>query len=822
MKAILCLFLIASSAVFAQSVQRIPLKLTDAYQTNNVNQDVTYLIDGDHNTRFVPGYNFLIQPHNVIFDLSDYAPCKVTRIVLWDGAGSGYNCHLILVHADSGKEDTVFTFKGDYYNKSDTINLPVSKQFVASKLILRTVTGGSVYPDDLELWGTFSLHNDPVWSKPKIPIKNQMGVVAHPWDIDVVTYPEKYQAMKDLKVSAVRIYSDAYADKDAAGNYKLNPEGRGFQTETTFDRFKKESAGILTHICYQNQTLQVKQTWPSTIFSQLNFEYQFNNSRDSVSSYQSIAKDMFVLATRGGKNKNLPDYPVYNTPNWWEPKQQVVKGEGFYDLIEGGNEWNAWWGGMDTYLTGSQLAAAWSMMYDGHKGKYPLSGIKKADPNMMFTNGGIASDQPDIFREAVDWWKIHRGYLSNGSVDIPLDFYSYHSYSSVDGQYGNSKGGIPPEIGMVPKARNMIYFANKYGGGKGVIIGEWGWDVNPNSPLNAPAYGGYTPEQTRAWWAVRGMLKFTEVGVYRSEWYRAYQDYPNSVSDADGQQFATMALLRAMDDNGKIIKRTLVGDYYKQLSEFGDYVFDSAVRSDSINILRFKKDTSYMYTVWAVENVVTPPDSRPIFTERKGSYELQVPLNAILKIRSFKDDGSGLMDSKFDVAAGNTYRVNYSAKPQIIEVLGQAYVLPVQSVSFTAVRVGKTVQLGWSVQNESVSSYVVERSSDGTNFLPIAVVNAAKQKTYRVVDASPFVGNNYYRLKMIDANGTFKYSEIRLVVIYRGKIQYAAYTLSGQQLTEGEDFLQVNFQARAMLKQRQAYIIRGTDGSILKLINNTE
>jgi len=819
MKATLCIFLMLSGTVFAQSIQRIPLKLTDAYQTNYVTQDVTRLIDGDHSTRLIPGYNLLILPHNIVFDLSDYAPCTVTRFVLWDGAGMGYNCQFILVHADTGKEDTVYTFTGPDYLKSDTIDLPVSKQFVASKLIIRSPDSGGGYPDDLEIWGSFTPHSDPVWNRPAIPIKNQMGVVAHPWDIDVVTYPAKYQAMKDMKVSAIRIYSDAFADKDAAGNYMLNPERRGFQTEKTFDQLKKDSTGILTHLCYQNQTLQVQQTWPADVHSQLNFEYQYYNLRDSVSSYQSIARDMFVLATRGGKNKNLPDYPVYNTPNWWEPKQEVVKGGGFYDLIEGGNEWNAWWNSSwDTYMSGTNLAAAWSMMYDGHKGRYPLSGVKQADPNVLFTNGGIASDQPDIFREAVDWWKVNRGYLPDGSVDIPLDFYSYHSYSSVDGQYGNSKGGIPPEIGMIPKARNMVYFANKYGGGKGVIIGEWGWDVNQNSPLNAPAYGGHTPEQTRAWWAVRGMLKFTEVGIYGAEWYRAYQDYPNSIYDSLGLQFATMALLRQMDDQATIIKRTLVGDYYKQLSEFGDYVFDDAIRSDSLNILRFKKDTSTMYAIWAVEQVETPENSRPIFTERTGSYDLPVPMNAIVRIKNFRDDGSGVMDSRLDVAAGNTYRISYSAKPQIIEIVGQAYVLPVRLILFTATPVNNMVQLSWLVQNENLMSYTIERSADGINFSPIATVMATKEKGYMVKDSSPLVGNNYYRLKMTDNNEMVKYSGIKLVVMKKDKVRYAAYNFLGQKLAEGEDFEQVDVQARMMLPQRQAYIIKGTDGSVRKLI----
>lgn len=831
MKALFCFLLIFSCAAYGQSMKKIPLKVTDAYQTNYVTQDVTYLIDGDRNTRFfptAPGYNTIFHPHNVVFDLSDYAPCTVMRFVLWDGTGSGYNCQFVLVHTDTGKEDTVYNFTGGGYMRSDTIDIPLAKQFVASKLILRSPSGGDGYPDDLEVWGVFTPHADPLWSQAKIAIKNEMGVVAHPWDIDLVQYPAKYKALKELGVSDVRIYSDASSDKDINGSYMLNPEGRGFQTESTFEQLKKDSTGILRHICYQGQSLQVKQTWPSNVSSQLCLEYQYYNLRDSVSSYQSIARDLFVLASRGGNNKNVPDYPIYITPHWWETKNQVVKGGGFYDLIEGGNEWNAWWtGSLDTYMGGSQLAAAWSMMYDGHKGKYPNCGVKQADPNVLFTNGGIASDQPYIFREAVDWWKVNRGLKSDGSVDIPLDFYSYHSYSSVGGQYGTSAGGLPPELGMIPQAKNMVYFSKKYGGGKGVVIGEWGWDVNPNSPLNAPSFNGHTAEQTRAWWAVRGMLKFTEAGIYRAEWYRAYQDYypgdpmgGNYANDNNATQFATMALLRQMDDNATIIKRTLVGDYYKQLSEYGDYIFDGTIKSDSVNVLRFKKDTSIIYAIWAVENVTIPQNSRPIFAERTGIYNLSVPMNAVLKIRDFVDDGSGVMQSKYDVAVGTNFPVSYSAKPQIIEIIGQAGVLQVQLVSFTAKQVERTVQLNWSVQNENLANYTVERSGDGTNYLPVAIQNATRKDNYQSTDVSPWRGKNYYRLKMTDRNGSVQYSPIRVVIISGEKTRYTAYNLLGQKLSEGDDFLQVDKQAKLLLKQKQVYIIRGSDGSVVKRLND--
>jgi hypothetical protein len=148
-------------------------------------------------------------------------------------------------------------------------------------------------------------------------------------------------------------------------------------------------------------------------------------------------------------------------------------------------------------------------------------------------------------------------------------------------------------------------------------------------------------------WAIRAICSFSEAGLDGAQWYRAYQDYipdprgGNYLSDNSPLQFSTMALLRQTDDNGNII-RTMVGDYFKQFSDlYGDYVFNNVLRNDSVWVLKFSKDTSYMYVVWGVEKVTTPQYSRPVVNcERTGTYYLTVPLNDILRIRNFNDDGS--------------------------------------------------------------------------------------------------------------------------------------------------------------------------------------
>lgn len=78
-------------------------------------------------------------------------------------------------------------------------------------------------------------------------------------------------------------------------------------------------------------------------------------------------------------------------------------------------------------------------------------------------------------------------------------------------------------------------------------------------------------------------------------------------------------------------------------------------------------------------------------------------------------------------------------------------------------RQDKTTQLQWKTVTEINSDYfVVERSTDGANFTQVAIVNAQDNSNtiinYQMIDNFPNDGINYYRLKMVDNDGTFQYS----------------------------------------------------------------
>jgi len=91
--------------------------------------------------------------------------------------------------------------------------------------------------------------------------------------------------------------------------------------------------------------------------------------------------------------------------------------------------------------------------------------------------------------------------------------------------------------------------------------------------------------------------------------------------------------------------------------------------------------------------------------------------------------------------------------------------LPVTLIDFNGMYHEKRVILNWKTANEKdFSRFVVERSADATRFASINTVAASGSDNatadYAVEDAHPISGRSYYRLKMIDIDGRFSYSNI--------------------------------------------------------------
>jgi Secretion system C-terminal sorting domain len=91
-------------------------------------------------------------------------------------------------------------------------------------------------------------------------------------------------------------------------------------------------------------------------------------------------------------------------------------------------------------------------------------------------------------------------------------------------------------------------------------------------------------------------------------------------------------------------------------------------------------------------------------------------------------------------------------------------VLPIQNLQAGAKQLHNTVVVQWSTDNEFNSSkFIVEKSTNGINFIPIgeklAAGNSYTQSNYWLEDNTPSA-QNFYRIKSLDRDGRFTYSKV--------------------------------------------------------------
>jgi len=100
--------------------------------------------------------------------------------------------------------------------------------------------------------------------------------------------------------------------------------------------------------------------------------------------------------------------------------------------------------------------------------------------------------------------------------------------------------------------------------------------------------------------------------------------------------------------------------------------------------------------------------------------------------------------------------------------------LPVSLVNFSAKKNNSSINITWTTDDESgISNYEVQRSSDGRNFSNIQSVqsrNTVTRTSYAATDSKPLNGIGYYRLKMVEVDGSATFSKIATVQFATGNL----------------------------------------------------
>ena len=151
--------------------------------------------------------------------------------------------------------------------------------------------------------------------------------------------------------------------------------------------------------------------------------------------------------------------------------------------------------------------------------------------------------------------------------------------------------------------------------------------------------------------------------------------------------------------------------------------------------------------------------------------------------------------------------------------------LPLTLLSFNGVKENDRHLLRWETIDEiNTDHFIVERSSSSNSgFVPMTTVDAkgalGRRSNYQVYDFTPFNGDNFYRLKMVDQDATFQYSGIiRLrtelsekLTVYPNPVTGNLLQLSYSSPVKGNGMLQVTDMSGKLVSQRIISFVSGTN-----------
>jgi hypothetical protein len=101
--------------------------------------------------------------------------------------------------------------------------------------------------------------------------------------------------------------------------------------------------------------------------------------------------------------------------------------------------------------------------------------------------------------------------------------------------------------------------------------------------------------------------------------------------------------------------------------------------------------------------------------------------------------------------------------------------LSVNFVKLTAEKQQQSSLVSWQLADErNILQYEIERSENGRLFTKLGVVLKGNNVLYKFTDNAPLSGINYYRIKAVETDGSFKYSVI-VKVSFTGKIDIEVY-----------------------------------------------
>jgi hypothetical protein len=259
--------------------------------------------------------------------------------------------------------------------------------------------------------------------------------------------------------------------------------------------------------------------------------------------------------------------------------------------------------------------------------------------------------------------------------------------------------------------------------------------------------------------------------------------------ETDKQTTATANLFRTNTLSGFLELQVLYNNYPAD----NMFVRFNNVSSDNKDALDGEKLSNPEVNFYALslDNKKLSLDTRP-FADNKiiplgftataaNSFKIKVADYGITEDTYLKDKYLNTL-TKLD--ASTEYSFDVTADPasqgqnrfELVMRINNA--LPTTFVSVTAAQKNAGIEVNWNTANEvNMNSYDVEESTDGINFTKGTTVAAknATTNTYSWFDATVNNGDNFYRIKSVEKNGSTKYSNVVKVKLGAKGTEFSVY-----------------------------------------------
>jgi len=218
-------------------------------------------------------------------------------------------------------------------------------------------------------------------------------------------------------------------------------------------------------------------------------------------------------------------------------------------------------------------------------------------------------------------------------------------------------------------------------------------------------------------------------------------------------------------------------------------------------------NNTYFYKSGPQNNSTTDIVKIEYFIDTDPGYfkATNIPVTAAPDIanQAFTADIAGLSEGThyLDIRSLDS-RGNWSLNAiDTFNILGS---VPLRLLNFSAMAEDTFVNVSWQTAYEdALQSYEVEHSTDGVTFTKIGSVsptNNPSGNVYLFKDIAPSPGENFYRLKIIEDDGSFSYSVIKVVRFDNGNNYVSVYpnpakdnvNILFKEVTEGNIQLQLD------------------------------